>query len=116
MSIQRKDRRIPEENRVRVIPLARSGRKVFEEPFEASTKDISLTGMRLITRKGLPLDLDCRIEFTSRSHKPIEVLGRIRWCHKRLNEWGFESGLEYVDTNPDKVILILDHLYGKNPE
>lgn len=110
----RKEKRISEENKVRVTTLPHVDNPLGRKDFHALTKDISLGGMRLITHIKLFVKTPLKIELTSsKTRKLIHIDAEVRWIKEVYEGELYEVGLQYRDTSPAKVLMLLDHIYGK---
>lgn len=114
MEEKRKERRVIEENKVTISVYSQDKSMHVKGNFFALTKDISLNGLKIHTDVKLDIDTVLKIEIAlAKSKKLISILGRVRWVSQIYNGEAFETGLEFVDTPPDRVLSLLDHLYGK---
>ena len=82
--------------------------------FFALTKDISLNGLKIHTDVKLDIDTVLKIEIVlAKSKKLISIIGRVKWVSQLYDGEVFETGVEFIDTPPDRVLSLLDHLYGE---
>lgn len=110
----RKEKRILEENKVKVTTLPHTENPLGRKDFHALTKDISLGGMRLLTHIKLFVKTPLKIELTStKTRKLINIDAEVKWVKEVYEGELFEVGLQYKDTSPTKVLMLLDHIYGK---
>ena len=117
MPDKRREKRVEEETKVtiRILPedkYAHDKNVVF-----ALTKDISSGGLKILTDKMLPVDTLLNIELTlAKLRKLVTVNGRVRWVKRLYDDEVFEMGLEFVNTPPESVMLLLENIYGTKEE
>lgn len=109
---KRKEKRIKEENRVR-IEMPSSALKDDHKVINALTQDISLGGAKII--------LDCFFEvgtefkmviILSRSKQVIKLRATVRWV-RSIEKGLYEMGVEFQHGIPTSVLALINHLYGK---
>ena len=114
MDEKRKERRVNEENKLTISVFSQDKSTHIKSNFFALTKNISLNGLKIHTDVKLDIDTMLKIEIAlAKSKKLISILGRVRWVSQIYDGEVFETGVEFVDTPPDRVLSLLDHLYGK---
>jgi hypothetical protein len=114
MEERRKERRLDEENKVTISVFSHDKSTHIKGNFFALTKDISLNGLKIHTDVKLEIDTVLKVEIAlAKSKKLIRVIGRVKWVNQIYDGEVFETGIEFVDTPPDRVLSLLDHLYGK---
>lgn len=114
MDEKRKERRLDEENKVTISVFSKDKSTHAKGNFFALTKDISLNGLKIHTDVKLDTDTVLKIEIAlAKSKKLISVIGRVKWVSQLYDGEVFETGVEFVDTPPDRVLSLLDHLYGE---
>jgi hypothetical protein len=114
MDEKRKERRLDEENKVTISVFSKDKSTHAKGNFFALTKDISLNGLKIHTDVMLDIDTVLKIEIAlAKSKKLISVIGRVKWVSQLYGDEVFETGVEFVDTPPDRVLSLLDHLYGE---
>jgi len=114
MEEKRKERRINEENKVTISVFSKDKSTHAKGNFYALTKDISLNGLKIHTDVELEIDTVLKIEIAlAKSKKLISVIGRVKWVNQLYDGEVFETGIEFVDTPPGRVLSLLDHLYGE---
>ena len=52
----------------------------------------------------------------AKSRRIISVIGKVKWIKQLYGNEVFEVGVEFVDTPPDRVMALIEHLYGQNVE
>jgi hypothetical protein len=111
---QRKEKRFNEENDV-LIQYALEGEKTGNYiGMNALTRDISLSGARIISKKLFPIDSILRIQISlSRSKQIIKVDGKIKWVKERTEEHSYEMGIEFMHEISKTVLSLIRHLYGE---
>jgi len=109
---KRKEKRIPEENRVRIeLPGFTAGDE--KGIINALTRDISLGGAKLITDVDIALGTELKMFLIlSRSKKVIKVRANVRWI-RQVEKGIYEMGVEFQHGIPASVLALINHLYGK---
>ncbi len=114
MEEKRKERRLNEENKVTISVFSKDKSTHVRGNFFALTKDISLNGLKMHTDEKLDIGTVLKIELAlAKSKKLISVIGRVKWVSEIYDGEVFEAGIEFIDTPPDRVLNLLDHLYGE---
>jgi c-di-GMP-binding flagellar brake protein YcgR len=113
MRENRKDKRIPEENRVAIEV---SGPNPADEPriVNALTKDISLGGARIVTDRLFEVGSSLRMTlYLSKSKQIVKARADVRW-NRMVEDGLYEMGVEFEHGIPTGVLVLIQHLYGKN--
>ena len=115
MSIEkRREKRMPEENKVTIEYHAESENKDDSTQVNALTKDISLSGARIESDMPFPVGTMVKIRIAlSKSHKLLNLDGKIKWIRDIEDDELFEMGVEFEHTLPNKLMVLLQHLFGK---
>jgi len=115
MDEKRKEKRVLDERKLN-LQVIDSGKEApaFEGTLNALTMDISMGGLRFISHVDLPVGTLLKIGFSSKTRKSIMVMGRVRWRRVIFDGEAFEIGIEFEEPAPEKIVLLLEHLYGKN--
>ena len=109
---RRKDKRIREENRV-VIEVSASESPGDGQAINAFTKDISLSGVRILTDRLFPLHSRLSlILYLSRSKQVVRIRGTVKW-EKKSDEGLYEIGVQFQQGVPDVLMALINHLYGR---
>lgn len=113
MEEKRKDKRVRERNKVK-ISLVTEDKDIFKgKILDSHSDDISMNGIKIISKKKIPINTIVRIELESKKmRKEIRIIGKVRWIKKFKNGYGYEVGMEFVNTTPEKSLLLLSHIYG----
>ena len=112
MRENRKDKRIPEENRV-VIELPAASPTSEPRLVNALTKDISLGGARVVTDHLFEVGASLRMTlYLSKSKQIVKVRGDVRW-NRMVDDGLYEMGVEFEHGIPTGVLVLINHLYGK---
>jgi hypothetical protein len=111
---QRKEKRFSEENDV-VIRYALKGKKSSGYMgISALTKDISLSGVRLIAKQSFPIDTILRVQINlSKSKQVLKVDGKIKWVKEKEGKDTYEIGIEFLHEISKTVLSLIRHLYGE---
>ena len=117
MTEKRREKRLEEETKVAIRILPDEEQEIDESVVYALTKDISSGGVKILTDKMLPVDTLLEIEMTlSRMRKIVSAKGKVRWLKPLYDGGVFEVGLQFVDTPPESIILLLEYVYGTTLE
>ena len=112
MTERRKDKRVREENRV-VIEVAPSGGPDHGLAINAFTKDISLSGVRILTDRIFPLHSKLSLTlYLSRSKQVVRIRGAVKW-ERECDDGLYEIGVQFQQGIPDVLMALINHLYGK---
>jgi c-di-GMP-binding flagellar brake protein YcgR len=113
MREKRKDKRITEENRVAIeVP----GPSPADDPriVNALTKDISLGGARIVTDRFFDVGTSLRMTlYLSKSKQIVKARADVRW-NRMVEDGLYEIGVEFEHGIPTGVLVLIQHLYGKN--
>lgn len=110
---RRRDPRVTEENKVVLTPLT-NGKGSPKGTYYSLTKDISVGGIRIMTDAPLAVDSRVRVEITlAKSRMRVQAVARVRWVKELFGKDVYETGLEFIEVNPDVEMALMDHMYGK---
>jgi len=112
---KRKEKRFSEENDV-IIQYALNGKNLNNFiGINALTRDISLSGARIITKKIFPVDTVLRIQINlSRTKQVIKVDGKVKWIRESAEEDSHEMGIEFLHEITKTVLTLIRHLYTED--
>jgi PilZ domain-containing protein len=111
---KRREQRRREENKVSLELFAEEKNSRKNVSVNALTHDISLSGARLLCDATFPVGTPMKIQITlSRTHKLVNLEGKVRWVKDVQDGELFEMGVEFIHTLPNKVMVLLQHLFGK---
>lgn len=114
---KRREKRKDEENKVTISVVNKFKPRSALGNFYALTKDISMSGAKIQTDADLAINTLLKIELAlARSHRLISVIGKVKWIKQLYGNEVFEIGVEFVDTPPDRVLALLEHIYGQKVE
>ena len=117
MTEKRREKRLEEETKLSIRILPDEEQEIDENVVYALTKDISSGGLKILTDKMLPIDTLLDIEMTlSKMRKIVSVKGKVRWLKQLYDDDVFEVGLQFVDTPPESIMLLLEYIYGTKPD
>jgi hypothetical protein len=113
MGENRKDKRISEENRVAIeLPGAPTSPEACV--INALTKDISLSGARIMTDRLFEVGSSLRMTiYLPRSKQINKVRADVRWV-RMIEDGLYEIGVEFEHGIPTGVLVLINHLYGKS--
>ncbi len=113
---RRRNKRKKEENRVEIECLS-DKLKPQGEPIIAFSDDISLGGIKIITDQKLPVNSLLNLKINLRkSRRIIYMRGRVRWIKKQMGKDLYEMGVEFVDTAPSRLMVLISHLYSASAD
>lgn len=114
-SDRRRDPRIEEEKEVILeIVNSRSLNEQEKRQLLARSLDISVGGIRLEAAEEFEPQSLIRLKIPSdQLGKWIQVFGRVRWIRKIEEERIIELGLEFIDTPPETVLDLMEHIYRR---
>ena len=113
MRENRKDKRLTEENRV-AIELPGTPTSPDVHIINALTKDISLSGARIVTDRLFDVGASLRMTlYLSKSKQVTKVRVNVRWV-RMIEDGLYEIGVEFEHGIPTGVLVLINHLYGKS--
>jgi hypothetical protein len=78
------------------------------------TRDLSLSGARIISDQVFPVGSFWRMLISLRkTNEFLRLDGRVVWIKKSKNAECFHIGVEFHHCYPDTVRMLLKHLYGQ---
>ena len=114
MAEKRRTKRINEENKIEIKVVKPNSAGDFLI-FNALTRDLSLGGARILTN--VPFQLKSELTITlhlAKSHQQAKVDGRVVWV-KSIDKGSYEIGVEFLHEIPTSVLMLINHIYGKDP-
>lgn len=111
---KRGTKRINEENKVEIkaVKLNSAGNFVISNAF---TRNLSLGGARILTNTPFQLDSELTITlYLAKSSQKVKVASRVVWV-KSIDKDSHEIGVEFLHEIPASVLMLINHLYGKDP-
>jgi hypothetical protein len=113
MKDRRRDVRIVEENKVAVSLMTGDIKPGVPILYHSLTRDISMSGVRLMTLAPLEAGARVRLDITlGRSRKRIRAMAEVRWVRELYDREVFEVGLQFVGLEPDAEFALMDHIFG----
>lgn len=113
MDEKREAKRLREENKLFFEIISTPKKFEHRRIFYTFTKDISLKGISIRTDTFLPIGTIVEIKINlAKSSKMIEIKARVRWVKSIFEDEVFKVGLEFIDTAPDVIQLLIEHIYG----
>jgi c-di-GMP-binding flagellar brake protein YcgR len=110
MREQRKESRVPEEDKV-VLSFVRDGEATAD--VISLTKDISPGGACLVSAVSVPKGTLIRLEIAlTGSRRLVRATGTVRWVNRLFEDDIFEMGVEFAEIDPESIGAILEHVYG----
>jgi len=113
MDEKREAKRLREENKLFFEIISSPKRFQHKRVFYTFTKDISLKGISIRTDTFLPIGTIVEIKINlKKSSKILEARAKVRWIKSIFEDEVFKVGLEFVDTAPEIIQLLIEHIYG----
>ena len=111
---KRTDKRSRQENKLVFEIISSTKDLQHKRVYYTFTKDISLGGVSIRTDTFLPIDtvVEMKLRF-DKEPQMIVVRAKVRWVKSLYDDEVFKVGLEFVDTSPKAVNLLINHLFGK---
>jgi 5-methylcytosine-specific restriction endonuclease McrBC GTP-binding regulatory subunit McrB len=78
----------------------------YQKWVEAKTRNLSESGICLITGDALTMDSLLELKFTLPDSPPIKVTGRVVWNEFSLNDNFYLSGIEFTDITDETLRFI----------
>jgi c-di-GMP-binding flagellar brake protein YcgR len=114
---RRKRKRIKDESKVVFRIVSKDDIPHSKNVSYSLTRDISLTGAKVLTDTLLPVDTTVKTRLMlGKAQKLINAVAKIRWVKTLYDDELFEMGVEFIDTNPESVVHLIEHIYRKVPE
>lgn len=111
MENRRREKRFKQENDV----LLQFAIDEKDAKNNALTYDLSLNGVRIITKKYFPVETVIRTEIDlSSSSQYVKIDGKVRWVKKLEDEDLYAIGVEFLHDISKTVLALIAHLYGKD--
>jgi len=111
---KRKEKRFNEQNDVLIQYALSSGQPNSYVGINALTRDISLSGARIIAKKRFPVDTILRIQIDlSRTKQTIKVDGKVKWVKEGDDADSYETGIEFMHEISKTVLSLIRHLYAE---
>lgn len=110
---KRQGERLQQENEIS-LTIASKGRQHLNGKIDYQiSKDISAHGARIQANAFLPVDTLIKIRLTLKNPpRMITAVGKVKWVRSLYADESYEAGLEFVDTSPDTIQLLADHITG----
>jgi hypothetical protein len=110
---KRKEKRFEESNKVVIQFALELQEENSSSGVKAITRDLSLSGARIIAPKSYPVDTVMRIEIhLSKSEQIVKLDGIVRWVELSPDENTYEIGIEFLHKISKSVLSLIRHLYG----
>jgi c-di-GMP-binding flagellar brake protein YcgR len=111
---KRKEKRFNEENDVIIQYALNDKSSNHYIGINALTRDISLSGARIISIKTFPIDTILRIQINlSRTKQTIKVDGKVKWVRENTDNDTYEMGIEFLHEISKTVLTLIRHLYAE---
>jgi len=111
---KRRTKRINEESKVEIKVLKPNSAGDFVTS-NAFTRNLSLGGARILTNTPFQLNSKLTITlFLAKSKQQPKVDGRVVWV-KSIDKGSHEIGVEFLHEIPSSVLILINHIYGKDP-
>lgn len=112
---KRKEKRFKEKNKVLIQYALDSRDSNGYLGIDAKTYDISLSGVRIVTKHAFPIDTILRIQISlSKSDQVVTLDGKVKWVKKTEKKDTVEIGVEFLHEISKTVLSLIRHLYGED--
>ncbi len=112
---KRKDKRKDEENKAVIEFADDKAGSSKKTSINALTQNISLSGVRLQSDSSFPVDTKVTLKITlSKSKKILKLNGKVKWVKDIQDGELYEMGVEFIEALPNKVMVLLQHIFGRN--
>lgn len=109
---RRRNKRKEEENWVEIDRVS-DKRNPEKETVTAFSENISLGGMKIITDHKYQVNTLLNLKISLRnSRRIIFMRGRVRWIKRQMEKDLYEMGVEFVDASPNRLMILISHLYS----
>jgi hypothetical protein len=96
---RRKELRIPEEKKISIKLLESGSSKSGGKKLEAMTRDVSLSGARIVCDRSIPKDTKLQVRLpASKGSGSLQTTGKVCWTRRIKNTDMCEIGLQFVDS------------------
>ncbi len=112
---KRKEKRKNEENKALIELVEGKTASAKKTGINALTQNISLSGVRLQSNNSFPVDTKVNLQITlSKSKKILKLNGKVKWVKDIQDGELYEMGVEFIEALPHKVMVLLQHIFGRN--
>ncbi len=112
MTDRRKEPRKTEENKITIQIASGELGPPTGKTVHALTQDISTGGARILTDAKFKVGNKLKLRLVlSKTHKVLELEGKIRWIKSVYQNELYELGVEFQAVHPDQTLLLLKHVY-----
>jgi len=114
MEEKRKRKRKKDKYEVSIEPIQHNNLLSRKKIHYTLTKNISLIGTKILTDTPPPINNLMRITLRlPKTPRVVIVTGKIKWVKSlQGNEW-HETGLEFIDTPQESIMVLMEHIYGE---
>lgn len=110
MSEKRREKRIREQALFTITLLSKDRLEPHKKIIHHTTKDISLTGVKIQTNTFLPVGSFLKIDLSlTDPGKLISAFAKVRWVKSLYADELFEMGIEFVDTSLEIIKALKVH-------
>ena len=114
---KRKEKRLIEQDDVLIKDECLALHKASDGVVYGFTRDISLSGARIICGQVFPVGCEWRMLIDlKKTNELLRVDGRVIWIKKIRNAQRFQIGVEFLHSYPDTIRLLIKHLYSRQGE
>jgi len=110
----RREKRKQEKQKVEIEVLKEYSPQRHSDPgkFTATTENLSLSGVKIKSRRYLSENTVLKIRLPFLKKKTVSLRGKVRWVRNIKEDKSFDMGIEFIDTLPAEFITLMEHLYG----
>lgn len=114
MDEKRKAKRLKEEIEITITVIAGGKNFPAGKVLYNYSKDISVSGAKIMANILLPVDTLLKVDFTLKNlQQKITALGKVKWIRVLFNDESYEAGMEFVNTPREAINKIADYILWK---
>ena len=114
MDEKRRAKRLKEEIEITITVVSGGGNSPKEKVLYNYSKDISVSGARIMANILLPVDTLLKVDFKLKNlQQTITALGKVKWIKILFNDESYEAGVEFVNTPGEAIHRIADYISWK---
>jgi c-di-GMP-binding flagellar brake protein YcgR len=116
MKERRREFRQSKENDVSLGFINHKNAEILTEISIGLTKDLSMKGMKMVSRRGYPVNTPVKIILPIHGNSTciLRIGGKVIWNIDAGDGEFQESGIEFLDISPVQSLTLLDLLFGKS--
>jgi len=114
MDEKRRAKRLKEDIEITITVISGGKNIPREKILYNYSKDISVSGARIMANILLPVDTLLKVDFTLKNlQQKITALGKVKWIRILFSDESYEAGMEFVNTPQEAINKIADYISWK---